>query len=89
MSLQRHTLILTYTCIQVTLDLFLPGMKRFTRSLELFGNIDESTSSFQVLGTKVCFTTFRLVIDMLTIEATGRITSSKKRCTGLDCSGEN
>ncbi|KAF8797898.1 chord-domain-containing protein [Phlegmacium glaucopus] len=38
---------------KVTLDLFLPGMKRFSRSLELFGDIDASSSSFQILGTKV------------------------------------
>jgi len=37
----------------VMLDLFLPGMKRFTRRLQLFGNIDASSSSFQILGTKV------------------------------------
>ena len=47
-----------YACIQVLLDLFLPGMKRFTRSLELFGDIDASNSSFQILGTKAWFTTF-------------------------------
>lgn len=38
---------------KVTLDLFLPGMKRFSRSLELFGGIDASSSSFQILGSKV------------------------------------
>jgi len=38
---------------RITLDLFLPGKKRFSRSLELFGGIDASRSSFQILGTKV------------------------------------
>lgn len=38
---------------KVHIDLYLPAGKRFKRSLDLFGPIDPSTSSFRVLGTKV------------------------------------
>lgn len=75
--------------VQVTLDLHLPGMKRFSRSLELFGDIDAGSSSFKILGTKACFHNVRVLIVKLTIEATGRIVSSKERCSSLDCFREN
>jgi len=45
-----------YTCIdlpQVIVDLYLPGMKRFHRVLDLFGPIDPARCSFQILNTKV------------------------------------
>ncbi|EIM90554.1 uncharacterized protein STEHIDRAFT_50891 [Stereum hirsutum FP-91666 SS1] len=38
---------------QIHLDLFLPGSKRFTRSLVLFGPISVEASSFKFYGTKV------------------------------------
>ena len=38
---------------QIHIDLYLPGGKRFNRSLDLFSEIDPDTSSFKVLGTKV------------------------------------
>jgi len=38
---------------QIHIDLYLPGGKRFKRSLDLFSVIDPDTSSFKVLGTKV------------------------------------
>jgi len=38
---------------QVTLDICLPGQKRFSRVLDLFGPIDPAESSYQFFGTKV------------------------------------
>jgi len=38
---------------KIHIDLYLPGGKRFKRSLDLFSVIDPDTSSFKVLGTKV------------------------------------
>ncbi|KIK06594.1 hypothetical protein K443DRAFT_674256 [Laccaria amethystina LaAM-08-1] len=38
---------------EVTLDLFLPGSKRFKHTLNLFGPIDPTRSHFSVFGTKV------------------------------------
>ncbi|KAJ7582645.1 HSP20-like chaperone [Mycena floridula] len=38
---------------QVGLDLYLPGSKRFVRTLDLFGPIDANASSYQIFGTKV------------------------------------
>ncbi|KAF8163170.1 chord-domain-containing protein [Crassisporium funariophilum] len=38
---------------KITVDLYLPGMRRFTRNVDLFGSIDPSMSSFQIMGTKV------------------------------------
>jgi len=37
----------------VTIELYLPGMKRFHRVLNLFGPIDPAGCSFQILNTKV------------------------------------
>jgi len=52
-QVDKHQSSIHITEDRVLLDLFLPGMKRFTRSLELFGDIDASNSSFQILGNKV------------------------------------
>ncbi len=41
--------------MQIRLDLHLPGPKRFTRTVQLFGPVDPSASSFTVFGTKVKF----------------------------------
>ncbi|TFK42718.1 HSP20-like chaperone [Crucibulum laeve] len=38
---------------QVTLNLYLPGKKRFFRVLNLFGPIDPTKSTFKIMGTKV------------------------------------
>ncbi|KAI0273659.1 chord-domain-containing protein [Gloeopeniophorella convolvens] len=38
---------------EIHLDLYLPGSKRFTRSVQLFGPVDPSASSYTVFGTKV------------------------------------
>jgi hypothetical protein len=38
---------------QIFFDLHLPGPKRFTRSVQLFGPVDSSTSSFTIFGSKV------------------------------------
>ncbi|KJA18561.1 hypothetical protein HYPSUDRAFT_144805 [Hypholoma sublateritium FD-334 SS-4] len=38
---------------KITLDLYLPGQKRFSRTINLFGCIDSDNSSFQFFGTKV------------------------------------
>jgi len=38
---------------EIFFDLHLPGPKRFTRSVQLFGPVDPSTSSFIVFGSKV------------------------------------
>ncbi|KDR81478.1 hypothetical protein GALMADRAFT_239443 [Galerina marginata CBS 339.88] len=38
---------------KVVLELFLPGQKRFSRTLDLFGDIDADRSTFQFFGTKV------------------------------------
>jgi hypothetical protein len=38
---------------KVTFDLYLPAAKRFRRTLQLFGPIDPSASSFKYFGTKV------------------------------------
>ncbi|KAF9820119.1 hypothetical protein IEO21_01552 [Rhodonia placenta] len=37
----------------IHLDLYLPGSKRFRKSLELFGPVNASASSFKYFGTKV------------------------------------
>ncbi|KAF8894476.1 hypothetical protein BD779DRAFT_1501314 [Infundibulicybe gibba] len=38
---------------KIVLDLFLPGEKRFSRTLDLFGPIDPTNSSFKITNTKV------------------------------------
>ncbi|KAJ7074273.1 HSP20-like chaperone [Mycena amicta] len=38
---------------QVSVDLYMPGSKRFLKTLELFGPIDPDASSFTFFGTKV------------------------------------
>ncbi|KAJ7184272.1 hypothetical protein C8R46DRAFT_1063520 [Mycena filopes] len=38
---------------QISFDLYLPGSKRFTKTIELFGPIDAGASSFTFFGTKV------------------------------------
>ncbi|KAI9466240.1 HSP20-like chaperone [Lactarius psammicola] len=38
---------------EIHFDLYLPGSKRFTRSVQLFGPVDSSASSFTVFGTKI------------------------------------
>ena len=38
---------------QVFLDLHLPDLKRFRKTLQLWGPIDASASSFKFYGTKV------------------------------------
>ncbi|KAH9981266.1 HSP20-like chaperone [Lactifluus volemus] len=38
---------------EIYFDLYLPGPKRFTRSVQLFGPVDSSASSFTIFGTKV------------------------------------
>ncbi|KAF8078086.1 chord-domain-containing protein [Lyophyllum atratum] len=38
---------------QVKLDIYLPGPKRFSRTLDLFGPIDPKQSSYEFFGTKV------------------------------------
>ncbi len=35
------------------LDLYLPGNKRFSRTLDLYGPINPENSTFQYFGTKV------------------------------------
>jgi hypothetical protein len=39
--------------VQIHFDLYLAGPKRFTRSVQLFGPVDSSASSFTIFGTKV------------------------------------
>jgi len=39
--------------VQIHLDFYLPGPKRFTRSVQLFGPVDPTASSYTVFGTKV------------------------------------
>ena len=39
--------------LQVFVDLYLPDSKKFSRTLDLFGPIDPTASTFVVLGTKV------------------------------------
>jgi len=48
---ERSTVV--FESEKIHIDLYLPGGKRFKRSLELFGTIDPDASSFKVLGTKV------------------------------------
>ncbi|KAJ7470271.1 HSP20-like chaperone [Mycena latifolia] len=38
---------------QISFDLYLPGSKRFVKTVELFGPIDPNASSFTFFGTKV------------------------------------
>jgi hypothetical protein len=38
---------------QLHLDILLPGSKRFRRSIDLFGPVDSTASSFKFFGTKV------------------------------------
>jgi hypothetical protein len=38
---------------EIHFDLYLPGSKRFTRSVQLFGPVDSSASSFTFFGTKI------------------------------------
>ncbi|KAJ7090289.1 HSP20-like chaperone [Mycena belliarum] len=38
---------------QISFDLYLPGSKRFSKTVELFGPIDPNSSSFTFFGTKV------------------------------------
>jgi len=48
---QRSTIRFEET--QITVDLHLPGSKRFSRVIDLFGPIDPDQSTVQILGTKV------------------------------------
>jgi len=38
---------------KIILDLYLPNQKRFSRTINLFGNIESDNSTFQFFGTKV------------------------------------
>lgn len=38
---------------QIDLDLFLPGSKRFKRTLTLYGRVTPEKSNFTIMGTKV------------------------------------
>lgn len=38
---------------KVSLDLLMPGRKRFKRTIDLYGPIDPTTSKYTLLGTKV------------------------------------
>ncbi|KAF9001893.1 HSP20-like chaperone [Cyathus striatus] len=44
---------INFTEKEVSLDLYLPGDRQFTRTLNLFGPIDPQQSTFQIFGTKV------------------------------------
>ncbi|KAG5645922.1 hypothetical protein DXG03_005069 [Asterophora parasitica] len=48
---ERSAIVIEET--KIKLDLYLPGPKRFTRTLDLFGPIDPGRSSYQFFGTKV------------------------------------
>ncbi|KAJ7168211.1 HSP20-like chaperone [Mycena crocata] len=43
----------TFESTRISFDLYLPGSKRFTKTVELFGPIDPDASSFTFFGTKV------------------------------------
>ncbi|KAF5387119.1 hypothetical protein D9615_001635 [Tricholomella constricta] len=49
----RERSIIGFEETQVKLDIYLPGAKRFSRTLDLFGPIDPEHSSYQFFGTKV------------------------------------
>ena len=38
---------------KISLDLFLPNSKRFTRTLDLYGRVNREKSNFVIMGTKV------------------------------------
>lgn len=52
---------------KVLLDLYLPGSKRFTRILNLYGPIRPDESNFMIMGTKVCSFSIITYIHVLTI----------------------
>ncbi|KAI0341755.1 chord-domain-containing protein [Trametopsis cervina] len=45
--------IVTIGANEISLDLYLPGSKRFLKTVELFGPIDPEASSYKYYGTKV------------------------------------
>ncbi|TFK29805.1 CS-domain-containing protein [Coprinopsis marcescibilis] len=52
-KVDKESSTVTIDSDKITLDLRLPGNKRFTRTVELFGPIVPDKSSYMVLGTKV------------------------------------
>lgn len=58
---------LIYGRVQITVDLYLPGSKRFLRVIDLFGPIDPKESVSQFFGTKVRYamsSSFSIVIGL-------------------------
>ena len=48
------SLVVTYSSLwKLSFDLYLPGSKRFCRSVQLYGPIDPEASSYKYYGTKV------------------------------------
>ncbi|TFK76587.1 chord-domain-containing protein [Pluteus cervinus] len=52
-QVDRSRSIVLFADDKVSFDLFLPGSKRFTKELDLFGPIDPSRSAYQFLNSKV------------------------------------
>lgn len=44
---------ITFEEWELSVDLYLPGSKRFTKTFSLYGPIDPSASTYKVMGTKV------------------------------------
>ncbi len=51
--------------LQVILDLYLPDQKRFSRTINLFGNVDANNSTFQFFGTKVSHRQIEILVYLL------------------------
>lgn len=73
--IQRH--IDAYWGIQISLDLYLPASKRFSRSIELYGPINPGASSYKYFGTKVCMGPIHN--DIIADYFVGRIGTQKAR----------
>ncbi|PPR08088.1 hypothetical protein CVT24_010549 [Panaeolus cyanescens] len=53
MKAKTNSFLLAYMTAKISVQLYLPDKKRFTKTLLLFGPIEPSASSFRILGTKV------------------------------------
>jgi len=71
----------------ISLDLYLPGSKRFIKELVLFGPIDSASSSFQYFGTKV--SRIRRQDYNTLSDDLGRVNSAEARWKKLDSARKN
>lgn len=64
---------------QISFDLYLPGSKRFRKTVQLFGPIDADASSYKYYGTKVDVYLCFILCSATYATSQGRISPSQTR----------